>query len=816
MASAASFAGQLLLLCLALSAVLCFAQPATTSLINLGSSITAGTGSKSTWNSPSGDFAFGFHRLSSDKFLAGIWYDKISDTTLVWSANRDDPAEIGATVTLTLQGQLLLTHSNGTELFIYNGTSAGSAAMQDDGNFVLRSSSASGDAVWQSFDFPTDTILLGQTLVMGQKLFSNANGTADYSTGNYMLELQSDGNVVISAYRFADPGYWFTLTAGKQNVSWVFNQTTAFMYVRDDNSTLYPMTTRIPGPIQDYYHRATINDRGNIQQFVYNKRNGTRWTVVWEPDSIGSEPCLPFNICGVYGFCTSLDNKTIDCKCLPGYSPWDPNVPSKGCYPNAAMDFCDSTNPNSRQFDLVTIDNADFPNGQFADMARLTPLNVEQCRQAVMDDCYAAAGVLVESICYKKRMPLLNGRRSNPSTNNIVAFLKVPRINGTTSGIEPRKGNNDPPSKLSLLLGILSCTAMTLAFATIAVYHHPLMRRRDDKSAIQRPRAVEINLKSFSFQEMHEATNGFRNRLGKGAFGTVYSGILTLEDDEEAEVAVKVLENVMERGEKEFLTEVQVIALTHHKNLVRLLGFCNENKKHRVLVYELMKKGTLSDHLFSSSGEGEMGRRKPGWEQRAEIAMGIARGLVYLHEECETQIIHCDIKPQNVLLDDNYTAKIADFGLAKLLMKDQTRTSTVARGTMGYMAPEWLKNAPVTVKVDVYSFGVVLLEIAFCRRHMELHRVLSGCDGDEMGGGEGVILTDWVVECVRAGRLREIIAEEDSEAWNDYRRFERTVMVGLWCLCPNPKDRPSMKKVVAMLEGCGEVGLPVAFEAHMA
>ncbi|CAI0466011.1 unnamed protein product [Linum tenue] len=557
------------------------------------------------------------------------------------------------------------------------------------------------------------------------------------------------------------------------------------------------MTTRIPGPIQDYYHRATINARGNIQQFVYNKRNGTGWTVVWEPDSIGSEPCLPFNICGVYGFCTSLDNRTIDCKCLPGYSPWDPNVPSKGCYPNVAMDFCDSTNPNSRQFDLVTIDNADFPNGQFADMARLTPLNVEQCRQAVMDDCYAAAGVLVESICYKKRMPLLNGRRSNPSTNNIVAFLKVPRINGTTSGIEPRKGNDDPPSKLSLLLGILSCTAMTLAFATIAVYHHPFMRRRDDKSAIQRPRAVEINLKSFSFQEMHEATNGFRNRLGKGAFGTVYSGILTLED-EEAEVAVKVLENVMERGEKEFLTEVQVIALTHHKNLVRLLGFCNENKKHRVLVYELMKRGTLSDHLF--------GNAKPGWEQRAEIAMGIARGLVYLHEECETQIIHCDIKPQNVLLDDNYTAKIADFGLAKLLMKDQTRTSTMARGTMGYMAPEWLKNAPVTVKVDVYSFGVVLLEIAFCRRHI---------DGDEMGG-EGVILTDWVVECVRAGRLHEIIAEDDSEAWNDYRRFERTVMVGLWCLCPNPKDRPSMKKVVAMLEGCGEVGLPVAFEAHMA
>jgi serine/threonine protein kinase len=133
---------------------------------------------------------------------------------------------------------------------------------------------------------------------------------------------------------------------------------------------------------------------------------------------------------------------------------------------------------------------------------------------------------------------------------------------------------------------------------------------------------------------------------------------------------VKKLENVEEKGEKEFVNEVQVIGMTHHKNLVRLLGFCNE-ENHRLLVYEMIKNGTLSSFIFE---EGD--KDKPSWYHRAKIVLEIARGLMYLHEECDPQIIHCDIKPQNVLLDSNYKAKIADFGMAKLLMKDRTRTST--------------------------------------------------------------------------------------------------------------------------------------------
>ncbi|WCJ23798.1 G-type lectin S-receptor-like serine/threonine-protein kinase LECRK1 [Euphorbia peplus] len=762
---------------------------------NLGSTIAAG--SNSSWKSPSGEFAFGFYPLVNGQFLVGIWLNKIPQRTLVWSANRDDPAKLGSTINLKLNGQLVLVHSNRTEHFIYNGTSS-SAMLQDNGNLVLLSNTSSSDIIWQSFDFPTDIILLGQVLVMGQKLYSNANGMFDYSKGRYMLEVQFDGNIVMSAYKIADPGYWFTLTAGTRNVSLVFNQSSAFMYVSNGTSVILSMTSKAPTPIEDYYHLVMINDRGNLQQLAYNKRNGSEWMVVWEPDFIKAEPCTVFNICGVYGFCSSSKNRTANCDCLPGYLPRDPDVPSKGCYPSAVMDFC-APDVSASDFTIEVLENADFPNGAFADMARLSPVDSDRCKSEMINDCFAVAAVWVESVCYKKRMPLLNARRSNPSTNNITAFLKVPK--GDDMGSDQKKGGHESPPRIVLAAGLVLCTLMAFLFAFVAIYHHPLAQPYIHSKQVQILKPVELNLRAFSFQELYEATNGLTDKLGKGSSGTVYSGVLMLEN-KEVEVAVKQLDKMIEQGEKEFLTEVQIIGITHHRNLVRLLGFCNE-RNHRLLVYELMKNGTLSNFLF---GEGE--NEKPSWDKREEIVLGIARGMLYLHEECDSKIIHCDIKPQNVLLDKNFTAKISDFGLSKLLMKDQTRTSTNVRGTMGYMAPEWLKNVPITSKVDVYSFGVMLLEIICCRRHFELHQVNGENEGNQL------ILTDWIISCVRDDNLQGIVRQDD-QIFGHFARFERMVMIGLWCICPNPNLRPLMKQVMQMLEGIVEVGFPPFIYAEM-
>ncbi|KAL7249373.1 hypothetical protein ACSBR1_011547 [Camellia fascicularis] len=256
----------------------------------------------------------------------------------------------------------------------------------------------------------------------------------------------------------------------------------------------------------------------------------------------------------------------------------------------------------------------------------------------------------------------------------------------------------------------------------------------------------------------------------QGSFGTVYKGTLYKE---KKLIAVKRLEKVVEEGEREFQAEMRAIGRRHHRNLVRLLGYCIEGSK-RLLVYEYMRNGSLADLLFKST-------RRPDWNERIRIALNVARGILYLHEECETPIIHCDIKPQNILMDEFWTAKISDFGLAKLLMPDQTRTFTGVRGTRGYVAPEWQRNNPISVKVDVYSYGIVLLEIVCCRKNLEVN----------VSTPEEVVLSGWVYRCFAGKELNKLHVVGDEEV--DLKTLENMVKVGLWCIQDEPALRPSMK-----------------------
>ncbi|XP_059310655.1 G-type lectin S-receptor-like serine/threonine-protein kinase LECRK2 [Lycium ferocissimum] len=312
----------------------------------------------------------------------------------------DDPVRAGSKVNLTLSRHLVLTDTNGTKFVLYNGTGASHAAMQDDGNFVLTNSSSG--VMWESFDFPTDTILPGQVLVMGQKLFSNANGTVDYSTGKYRLEMQMDGNVVLSAYRIPDLGYWNSWTKDNTSVSLVFNKTTANMFVLNGSSTIYSMTADLPSSVQGYYHRAIITDKGDFQQLYRSKVNGNGWSVAWQAVP---QPCTVNNICSVYGFCQSSDNKEINCSCLPGYSPKDRYDTSKGCNPNEVKVFCDS-NSSPSDVSIERQANADFPNSDFSELERVFQVDEEICRQELLNDCLCEAAVLTDTTCYKKRMPI--------------------------------------------------------------------------------------------------------------------------------------------------------------------------------------------------------------------------------------------------------------------------------------------------------------------------------------------------------------------------------------------------------------------------
>lgn len=206
----------------------------------------------------------------------------------------------------------------------------------------------------------------------------------------------------------------------------------------------------------------------------------------------------------------------------------------------------------------------------------------------------------------------------------------------------------------------------------------------------------------FSYEELQAATNGFavENLLGEGGFGRVYKGELSTGQV----VAVKQLTLGGGQGDREFRAEVDIISRVHHRHLVSLVGYCIADKQ-RLLVYDFVPNGTLDVNLY--------GRGKPvmTWEMRVRVALGAARGLAYLHEDCHPRIIHRDIKSSNILLDAKYEAQVADFGLAKLASDTNTHVSTRVMGTFGYLAPEYAQSGKLTEKSDVYSFGVVLLEL---------------------------------------------------------------------------------------------------------
>ncbi|XP_024540838.1 G-type lectin S-receptor-like serine/threonine-protein kinase SD2-5 [Selaginella moellendorffii] len=294
----------------------------------------------------------------------------------------------------------------------------------------------------------------------------------------------------------------------------------------------------------------------------------------------------------------------------------------------------------------------------------------------------------------------------------------------------------------------------------------------------------------FSFKQVRKITNNFSVKLGDGGFGLVYEG--TLKDG--SKVAVKMLERTSTQGEKEFKAEVSVMATVRHLNLIRLRGYCAQGPR-RILIYDFMPNSSLDKWLFITPGKDCM----LDWSRRYSIALGTARGLAYLHEECSQKIIHLDVKPENILLDQNFLPKVSDFGLAKLMDRDKSRVVTNMRGTPGYLAPEWLHGTAVTAKADVYSFGMVLLELICGRETIDLSK-----------GSEQWYLPAWAVRMVEEGRPMELIDEQLHEEVEYFYedQAKRSIRVALCCIQEDPTQRPTMGRVVQMLDGLVEPRVP--------
>ncbi|XP_054825129.1 probable serine/threonine-protein kinase PBL19 [Prosopis cineraria] len=316
-------------------------------------------------------------------------------------------------------------------------------------------------------------------------------------------------------------------------------------------------------------------------------------------------------------------------------------------------------------------------------------------------------------------------------------------------------------------------------------------------SSLPSPRTItelykekEHNLRVFTLQELREATNDFNRmlKIGEGGFGSVYKGTILSQDGrgDSIVVAIKSLNTHGLQGHKQWLAEVQFLGIVNHPNLVKLLGYCSEDRERgiqRLLVYEFMPNRSLEDHLFR--------RAFPTlpWKTRLQIMLGAAQGLLYLHEELEIQVIYRDFKSSNVLLDTNFHPKLSDFGLAREgPIGDQTHVSTAVVGTYGYAAPEYIQTGHLKVQSDIWSFGVVLYEILTGRQALDRRRPKEQK------------LLDWVKQYPADSRRFSMIM--DPRLRNEYSHGAARKIAKLAdrCLNKKPEERPSMRHVVESLK----------------
>ncbi|XP_074565395.1 L-type lectin-domain containing receptor kinase SIT2-like [Curcuma longa] len=368
-------------------------------------------------------------------------------------------------------------------------------------------------------------------------------------------------------------------------------------------------------------------------------------------------------------------------------------------------------------------------------------------------------------------------------------------VNGTAQALDfsllpslPRTKSSDRSKLFDVLLPLASAI-FVLAAITVALL---IVRRKMTYAEELEEWEMDYSSHRFSYKDLHRATRGFRDKelLGIGGFGRVYKGVLP---SSRSEIAVKRVSHESRQGMREFIAEVVSLGRLCHRNLVPLLGYCRR-KRELLLVYDYMRNGSLDKFLHDS------GKPALSWAARLKIIKGVAAGLLYLHQDWEQVVIHRDIKASNVLLDEEFNARLGDFGLARLYDHGADLTSTNVVGTMGYLAPELARTGKSSTATDVFAFGTFVLEVVCGRRP-----VSSSTE-------EQVVLVDWVVQNWRTG---SITATRDARMGEEYEaeEVELALKVGLLCSHPLPAARPSMRQTMRYLEG--EEPLPELSPTYM-
>uniref|UniRef100_A0A803LAY8 non-specific serine/threonine protein kinase n=1 Tax=Chenopodium quinoa TaxID=63459 RepID=A0A803LAY8_CHEQI len=334
-------------------------------------------------------------------------------------------------------------------------------------------------------------------------------------------------------------------------------------------------------------------------------------------------------------------------------------------------------------------------------------------------------------------------------------------------------------------IGIIILLVFSLRKRCSSKDEDPQQKKKPDVEAFLKIHGT-VGLQRHTYSDLKKITNSFRDKLGEGGFGIVYKGKVP---NTERLVAVKMLKKSKGNAE-DFINEVASIGKTNHINIVSLLGFCYEGR-HQALVYDFMPNGSLEKNLYGKNSHHTL-----TWEELFQIAVGTARGLEYLHRGCNTRILHFDIKPHNILLDENLCPKISDFGLAKLCPQKESLISiSEARGTVGYIAPEvFLRSfGGVSYKSDVYSYGMLVLEMVGCRRKNDVEGI--ECNSEQY-------FPQWIYQKLELGE--EALDDQVMLSSDEKDIQKKMILVSLCCVKTNPSSRPEMSQVVDMLEGTVE------------
>ncbi|KAG2645350.1 G-type lectin S-receptor-like serine/threonine-protein kinase At2g19130 [Panicum virgatum] len=774
--------GLLLLLCLRAPPRPAAAADADTDTVSPGNGL-AGTGARLVSNNSK--FALGFFKADSrsPNTYLGIWFNKVPKLTPLWSANGDSPVVDPASPELAISG-------DGNLVIRDRATAAGSvvwstranttttrtvAVLLDDGNLVLRSAANASDVFWQSFDHPTDTLFAGAKIGwdkrtgVNRRLVSRKN-SVDQAPGLYSLEFDFSGVghlVWNSTVEYWSTGSWngkyFGLApemigAVMPSFKFVNNSEEAYFiyYLHNDTAIVH---TAI-----DFSGRGLVGIwLDSLQDWLVNYRQPVA-------------QCDVHATCGPFTVCNEAAHET--CSCMKGFSvrspgDWDLGDRTDGCMRNTPLG-CASDR-------FYPVQSVSLPYGAEKVQAAA---GEDDCEQACLGNCSCTAYSYGGGSCSIWHGKLYNVKQQSGAAsdrNGVALYIRLAAAE--MASVETKKSGISTGAVIGVAVGASAAAAILVIILGLVIW------RRKGKWFGSKLEDAQggIGIIAFRYVDLQRATKNFSEKLGGGSFGSVFKGCL----NDSVTLAVKRLDGA-HQGEKQFRAEVNSVGIIQHINLVKLIGFCCEGDK-RMLVYEYMPNHSLDVHLFKADDT------VLDWNVRYQIAIGVARGLAYLHTSCRDCIIHCDIKPENILLDASFVPKIADFGMAKVLGREFSHAMTTMRGTIGYLAPEWIGGTVVTSKVDVYSYGMVLFEIISGRR--------NSCPEYFKDGDYSNFFPMQAARKLLSGEIASLL---DAKLHGDVnlKEVERICKVACWCIQENELARPTMAEVVQFLEGLSELDMP--------